>query len=204
MPAACFHVRFQASASGYPYAFAYFLTDSLGRTRGIRGDSLENLRLPGSEPDPLADTVRSRMVVADVALLGRHLRDVLLAHGFSVPDVDSVHVATDVLKLGARWEDRPVVERIDCGHWAEGGNRVLLPLSRDSAQGYGHLLVGIRARLESRATTALVVLDPDVWLNPPWFEQGDRPMMPCELRASFVKQLLDEVALRSRDSAAPN
>ena len=195
---ACYYARFQKSKSGYPEAGVIFLTDSLGGVAPIDGFAVDSLKLPGSTPPVLSDSARARVVANDVPTVATAVRQTLVAHGFELSMPDPPLMSTQQLKLGRYWERREIAERIDCGRWVQGGNRIRLPLSRDSAGGYGHMLVKLQVRLARQDSATLVNLEPEVWLNPPWFEQGDRPMMPCALRESFVKELLDEIIHRAR------
>jgi hypothetical protein len=192
--ASCYYANFRKSRKSYPHARVIFLTDSLGGVTPINGLALERLKLHGSEPPVLSEGVRTRAIDGNPAVVAGAVRQVLIAHGFAIASFDSGVISTAQLKLGRTWDNQEVAERVDCGRWVEGGNRVRLPLARDSADGYGHLLVTIQVSIKAHQSSAVVTLKPDVWLNPPWFEQGDRPMMPCTIRPSFATALLDEVA----------
>jgi hypothetical protein len=192
-PSSCYYARFRKSRGSYPEAGVIFLTDSIGRIAPIDGLALERLKLPGSEPASLPDTATRTRLSRSPGDVIQAVRQVFMSHGFRIAASDSATVLTDQLKLGATWESSEVAERIDCGRWVEGTNRVHLPLSSDSAGGYGHLLVTLRARIHSASSGTILDLDPDVWLNPPWFEQGNRPMMKCGIHSSFAVELLKEI-----------
>jgi len=201
MRGSCYYAHFQRSRSSYPWASVAFLTDSFGVVTPIDGFRLEALRLPGSMPLVVPDSARTRIVPGEPTTVIASVRHVLTAQGFVIASSGPSGIATAQLKLGRDWSGRDVAERIDCGRWVEGSNRVRLPLSRDSAGGYGHLLVTVQARVAGHTSGTLLILEPEVWLNPPWFEHGDRPMMPCALRQSFVTDLLDDVANHLREAA---
>jgi hypothetical protein len=195
---ACYYALLQKSKSGYPQAWATFLTDSVGAVAPIDGFALEKLKWPGSTPEVLPDSARSTVVAGDGPMVATAVQQTLTGHGFVISHADPPLISTQQLRLGRDWERHDVAERIDCGRWVEGGNRVRLPLSRDSAGGYGHMLVKLNIRLVRQASATFVSLEPEVWMNPPWFEQGDRPMMPCTIRESFVEQLLQEIIHRAQ------
>lgn len=186
---ACYYVYLSASRGA---AYLTFVTDSLGGVQETPPGELESLKWLGSAPYSVADSSRLRLAAHPMDSLVARARDVLHRHGFAIATSDTSAVVTETLKLGGNWEQQRVAERIDCGRGVGGWNAVNLPLSRDSVNGYGHLLVTVQVRFTIQERGTLVAIDSDVLLNPPWFEQG-RPMIRCALREEFVRLLLDEV-----------
>lgn len=170
------------------------------------GFAAERQKPDSANPQPLPDSLRRAVLTLTphdaLAATARSL----VAYGFAPPTLVPGDTAFDVgpLTLLHDWRSRPLSRSINCGVYASGGSRVMLPLGPEAKGGLGRLTLAIHVSATPAANGTQLDLEDTVTLQPPWFEQGDRPIQYCHITPELGSELVTAILAQANGPTGPH